>query len=78
MEALQAQRDRAALPDLAAMTEVAEAPHGRRVARPPAVPSALAGLFPDPSWHAPDAPSSRARVPHRILTTRPRRDRVAA
>jgi hypothetical protein len=38
MEALQAQRDRAALPDLAAMTEVAEAPHGRRVGRPPAVP----------------------------------------
>ena len=53
MEALQAQRDRAALPDLAAMTEVAEAPHGRRVARPPAVPSAPAGLFPDPPWHAP-------------------------
>jgi hypothetical protein len=40
--------------------------------------SAPAGLFPDPPWHAPDAPSSRARVPHRILTTRPRRDRVAA
>jgi hypothetical protein len=35
MEALQARQDRAALPDLAAMTEVAEAPGGRRVARPP-------------------------------------------
>ena len=35
MEALQARRDRAALPDLAAMTEVAEAGHGRRVPRPP-------------------------------------------
>ena len=57
------------------MTEVAEAPHGRRVGRLPAVPSAPAGLFPDPPWHAPDAPSSRARVPHSILTTRPRRPR---
>jgi hypothetical protein len=35
LEALQARQDRAALPDVAAMTEVAEAPHGRRVARPP-------------------------------------------
>lgn len=35
LEALQAQQDRAALPDVAAMTEVAEAPHGRRLARPP-------------------------------------------
>ena len=35
LEVLQAQRDRAALPDVAAMTEVAEANHGRRVARPP-------------------------------------------
>lgn len=35
LEALQARQDRAALPDVAAMTEVAEASHGRRVARPP-------------------------------------------
>jgi hypothetical protein len=35
-ERLEARRDRAALPDVAAMTEVAEASHGRRVARPPA------------------------------------------
>jgi hypothetical protein len=35
-ERLEARRDRAALPDVAAMTEVAEAGHGRRVARPPA------------------------------------------
>jgi hypothetical protein len=35
LEALQAKQDRAALPDVAAMTEVAEASHGRRVARPP-------------------------------------------
>lgn len=35
LQALQARQDRAALPDVAAMTEVAEATHGRRVARPP-------------------------------------------
>ena len=35
-ERLEARRDRAALPDVAAMTEVAEASHGRRVARAPA------------------------------------------
>ena len=35
-ERLEARRDRAALPDVAAMTEVAEASRGRRVARPPA------------------------------------------
>jgi hypothetical protein len=35
LEVLQARQDRAALPDVAAMTEVAEATHGRRVARPP-------------------------------------------
>ena len=34
-ERLEARRDRAALPDVAAMTEVAEASRGRRVARPP-------------------------------------------
>ena len=35
-ERLEARRDRAALPDVAAMTEVAEASRGRRVARPAA------------------------------------------
>jgi hypothetical protein len=34
---LEARRDRAAIPDVAAMTELVEAPHGRRVPRPPAV-----------------------------------------
>ena len=35
-ERLEARRDRAALPDVATMSEVAEASRGRRVARPPA------------------------------------------
>lgn len=34
---LEARRDRAALPDVAAMTELVEAPNGRRVARAPTV-----------------------------------------
>ena len=53
---LEARRDRAAIPDVAAMTELVEAPHGRRVARPPAVipiaparRAAAAGRRPDVS-----------------------------
>ena len=76
---LQAQQDRAALPDVAAMTEVAEAPHGRRVARPADTRAGRTGPPPsaDPLSHDPDVPSSPARAPHGILTTRPRRDRRA-
>jgi hypothetical protein len=36
LEELEARRDRAALPDVAAMTEVAQVPRGRRGGRPPA------------------------------------------
>ena len=53
---LEARRDRAAMPDVAAMTELVEAPHGRRLARPPAVipiaparRAAAAGRRPDVS-----------------------------
>ena len=69
------QREAAALPEVAAMTEVGQASNGRWSARPPdRSPSAPAARpSRDPLWHDRDAPSSRAT--YRILTTRPRRDR---
>ena len=67
---LEARRDRAAVPDVAAMTELVEAPHGRRVARPPAViPIAPARLAAAAGGGRPDV--SR---PRRVVAAGPGQD----